>query len=49
MELSPKIAVPIHGRRQEMKQFENIVKNVQPEVEVIIPEKFEPIKISVKN
>ncbi len=48
MDLQPTIAVPIHGRRQQMKQFENIVKKVQPEVEVIIPEKFEPIKLSVK-
>ncbi len=48
MDLSPKIAVPIHGRRQEMKQFRSIMEKVLPEVEVIIADKFKPIRLSVK-
>lgn len=46
MDLSPKVAVPIHGRSREMKQFESILKKVRPEVEVIVPEKFVPIRLS---
>lgn len=48
MDLSPRIAVPIHGRRQEMRQFENMMEKVRPEVEVIIPEKSEPTRLSVR-
>ncbi len=47
MDLQPRIAVPIHGRRREMKQFESIMEKVRPEVEVIIPEKSKPIRLSV--
>ncbi len=47
MDLSPKMAVPFHGRRREMKQFESLAKKVLPEVEVIIPEKFKPIRLSI--
>ena len=46
MDLTPKTAVPIHGRRQEMKCFRRIMERVLPEVEVIIPDKFRPIRIS---
>lgn len=48
MDLSPKLAVPIHGRRRQMKQFENIMEKVCPEVEVIVPEKYKPIRLSVQ-
>lgn len=47
MDLQSRIAVPIHGRRQQMKQFESIMEKVCPEVEVIVPKKFEPISLSV--
>lgn len=46
MDLYPKIAVPIHGRRQEMKHFRSIMERVLPEVEVIIADKFKPIRVS---
>ena len=46
MDLSPKVAVPIHGRRQEMKHFRSITKKVLPEVEVIIADRFKPIRVS---
>ena len=45
IDLSPKIAVPIHGRRQEMKHFRSIMEKVLPEVEVIIADKFRPIRV----
>ncbi len=47
MDLQPKLAVPIHGRRQEMKQFKNIMEKVLPEVEVIVPDKFKPVRLTV--
>lgn len=47
MDLKPKIAVPIHGRKQEMKQFRDLVEKVLPDMEVIVPERFKPIKISI--
>ncbi len=47
MDLQPKLAVPIHGRKQQMKQFKVLMEKVLPDVEVIIPEKFKPIKISI--
>jgi len=47
MDLSPRLAVPIHGRRREMKQFEDIMEKVCPEVEVIVPEKNKPTRLSV--
>ncbi|UCF59516.1 MAG: MBL fold metallo-hydrolase, partial [Candidatus Bathyarchaeota archaeon] len=47
MDLQSRIAVPIHGRRQQMKQFESIVEKVCPDVEVIVPEKFKTIRLSV--
>jgi L-ascorbate metabolism protein UlaG (beta-lactamase superfamily) len=47
MDLSPRLAVPIHGRRREMKQFENIMEKVCPDVEVVVPEKYKPIRLSV--
>lgn len=47
IDLQPKLAVPIHGRKQEMKKFKGLTEKVLPEVEVIIPEKFKLIKISI--
>jgi len=47
MDLQPKIAIPIHGRRAEMKQFKSIMEKVRPEVAVIIPEKLKPIRLMV--
>jgi L-ascorbate metabolism protein UlaG (beta-lactamase superfamily) len=49
MDLSPKIAVPIHGRRQEMKQFKSIMEKVLPEVEVIIADKFKPMRLRARG
>lgn len=45
MDLSPRIAVPIHGRKQEMTQFKSIMEKILPETEVIKPEKYKPIRI----
>jgi L-ascorbate metabolism protein UlaG (beta-lactamase superfamily) len=47
MDLSPKLAVPIHGRKQEMKIFKGLMEKVLPEVGVIIPERFKPIKFAI--
>jgi L-ascorbate metabolism protein UlaG (beta-lactamase superfamily) len=47
MNLQPKLAVPIHGRKQEMKQFKDLMGKVLPDIEVIVPEKFKIIKITV--
>ncbi len=47
MDLSPRLAVPIHGRRREMKQFEDIMEKVCPEVKIIVPEKNKPTRLSV--
>lgn len=49
MDLSPKIAVPIHGRRKEMNQFRNIMEKVQPEIKVIIADKFKLIRLSART
>ncbi|UCG00783.1 MAG: MBL fold metallo-hydrolase [Candidatus Heimdallarchaeota archaeon] len=47
MDLQPKIAVPIHGQKQEMKKFRVLVEKVLPDIEVIVPERFKLIKISI--
>ncbi len=47
LDVSPQIAVPIHGRRQEMKGFRNLMEKVRPEIEVILPNKLSPIRVSV--
>ena len=46
MDLSPRIAIPIHGRRQEMTQFKSIMEQVLPEIKVIRPTKLKPIRSS---
>ncbi|MHA1946110.1 MAG: MBL fold metallo-hydrolase, partial [Candidatus Hodarchaeales archaeon] len=40
----PKVVVPMHGKKQEMKKFMHLMEKILPEVEVIIPEKFKPMK-----
>ncbi|MFX0212271.1 MAG: MBL fold metallo-hydrolase [Candidatus Hodarchaeota archaeon] len=45
--LQPKLAVPIHGNKQDMKQFKVLMDKVIPEIEVIVPEKFKLIKTSI--
>ena len=47
MNLQPKLAVPIHGNKQDLKQFKALMEKVLPEVEVIVPERFKPVKLSV--
>ena len=47
MNLQPKFAVPIHGNKQDLKQFRVLMEKVLPEVEVIVPEKFKLVRISV--
>ncbi len=49
MDLQPQTAIPIHGRRKQMKQFQNIVEKVHPEIDVIIPEKFELYRLLVAS
>jgi L-ascorbate metabolism protein UlaG (beta-lactamase superfamily) len=46
-DLQPKLAVPIHGRKQEMKQFRDLAEKVLPDIEVIVPERFKPVKITI--
>jgi len=38
--VQPKLAVPMHGRKREMKQFQVLMSKVLPDIDVIIPEKF---------
>jgi L-ascorbate metabolism protein UlaG (beta-lactamase superfamily) len=40
----PKVAIPMHGKKQEMKKFKHLMEKILPEVEAIIPEKFKPVK-----
>lgn len=46
-ELKPKIAIPIHGSRDEFEQFKKIVKENLRDTNVILMEEFKPIKISI--
>lgn len=47
MNLQPKLAVPIHGNKQDLIQFKALMEKVCPEIEVIVSERFKPVKISV--
>jgi L-ascorbate metabolism protein UlaG (beta-lactamase superfamily) len=47
--LHPKVSIPIHGQKQEMKKFKILMEQVLPEIEVIIPEKFKVITVSVEQ
>lgn len=47
MNLQPKIAVPMHGNKQDIKHFNVLMGKVLPEIEVIVPEKFKAIKFSI--
>ncbi|MHA2224796.1 MAG: MBL fold metallo-hydrolase [Candidatus Hodarchaeales archaeon] len=47
--LQPKFAVPIHGKKQEMKQFKLLMEKVKPDIEVIIAEKFKLISFQVSR
>ncbi|MFQ5979692.1 MAG: MBL fold metallo-hydrolase [Candidatus Heimdallarchaeota archaeon] len=45
--LQPKLAVPIHGNKQDMKQFKVLMEKVLPDIDVIVPEKFRVVKVSI--
>lgn len=45
--MQPKISVPIHGRKQEIKKFQILMKKVLPDIEVIVPEKFKLITLRI--
>ncbi|MFX1284836.1 MAG: MBL fold metallo-hydrolase [Promethearchaeota archaeon] len=47
MNLQPKITVPIHGNKQDIKQFKVLMEKVLPEIEVIVPERFKTTKFSI--
>jgi L-ascorbate metabolism protein UlaG (beta-lactamase superfamily) len=47
MNLQPKLAVPIHGNKQDLKQFNVLMGKVLPDIEVIVPERFKLVKLSV--
>ncbi|MFX0211903.1 MAG: MBL fold metallo-hydrolase [Candidatus Hodarchaeota archaeon] len=47
MNLQPKIAIPMHGNKQDIRQFSFLMGKVLPEIEVIVPEKFKVIKFSI--
>ena len=38
--VQPKLAVPMHGKKREMKQFQVLMSKVLPDIDVIVPEKF---------
>ena len=45
--VQPKLAVPIHGKKQEMKQFQVLMNKVLPDIDVIVPEKFKLIRFTM--
>jgi len=45
--VQPKLAVPIHGKKQEMKQFQVLMNKVLPNIDVIVPEKFKVIRFTM--
>jgi L-ascorbate metabolism protein UlaG (beta-lactamase superfamily) len=45
--VQPKLAVPIHGKKQEMKKFQVLMNKVLPHIEVIVPEKFKLIRFTI--
>ncbi|MFP3950812.1 MAG: MBL fold metallo-hydrolase [Candidatus Bathyarchaeia archaeon] len=47
LDIRPKIAVAIHGSRGQNNEFEKEVKKQVPETTVIIPERFNSIKVAV--
>ncbi|MHA2246815.1 MAG: MBL fold metallo-hydrolase [Candidatus Hodarchaeales archaeon] len=46
MNLQPKITIPVHGNKQDIKQFEALMEKILPMTEVIIPKKFKVIKFT---
>lgn len=46
MNMQPKIVVAIHGNRQDMIQFRDLMTTVMPEKQLIIPERFKVIRIT---
>jgi L-ascorbate metabolism protein UlaG (beta-lactamase superfamily) len=47
MDLQPKLAVPIHGKKQDLKKFKDLVVKVLPDTDVIVPERFKPAKVHI--
>lgn len=47
MDLQPKLTVPIHGKKQDLKKFMDLAAKVLPDTEVIVPERFKPIKVRI--
>jgi L-ascorbate metabolism protein UlaG (beta-lactamase superfamily) len=47
LHIKPKIAVATHGTDKQMKRFRNLMQQEMPDVEVVIPEKFKPIKLKL--
>ncbi len=47
MELQPKVVVAIHGNRQDMREFKNLMSKVFPDKELIVPDRFMSVKIAI--
>ena len=47
LHIKPKVAVATHGTDKQMKRFRDLMQNEMPNVEVVIPEKFKPIKLKL--
>ncbi|MHA1479970.1 MAG: MBL fold metallo-hydrolase [Candidatus Thorarchaeota archaeon] len=46
-DFQPKIAVAMHGNRQNMSKFKKLMKKVYPETRLIIPKRFETVKVQI--
>ena len=47
LDVKPKYAVAIHGSGGQSKEFEKEVKRQMPEITVIIPERYNPKKVTI--
>ncbi|MFX0015519.1 MAG: hypothetical protein ACFFBQ_21095 [Promethearchaeota archaeon] len=49
MNVQPQLIVPIHGNKQDLKQFDVLVKKVLSDLEVIVLTSLVPVKISLNR
>lgn len=47
-DLTPKVAVAMHGNSKQMKLFKELVNETLPGVRIIIPELFTPIRVNLE-
>lgn len=47
LHIKPKIAVATHGTDKQMKRFRDLMQQEMPDVEVLLPKKIKPLKVSI--